>query len=487
MVRTEHSTSEAESVRAEALHQRAQVEAHQGRYAASIGLFQQAIRLRPSAPVYHLNLSNVLRVSGRVQEALASCNDALRLAPRRVDVHLVRGQVLAQMGRIDVALQAFETVISIQPGHLDAHLRRGTCLMLLGRMDEALIEFDAVLRVQPNQLEALTNQGWTLEQVGRFGAAHRAYSNAVQAAPEHPRTHWNHALSLLLHGDFSRGWEEFEWRWQTDDYPAPRRQFTQPTWDGTELEGRRILIHVEQGFGDSIQFARYLPSVAERGGRVIVECKAPLVPLLERLDCVEEVATYGEDLPAFDVHLPILSLPRVFRTTLENIPAAVPYFPAPRSNADRKRVGLVWAGHPRHPRDRERSIALAQLRSLVAIPGIEWVSLQVGERARDLNAVPGFDAVENRTHELTDFAKTADCVGALDLVISVDTAVAHLAAALAKPTWILLPFKPDWRWMLDREDSPWYPTARLFRQATPADWAPVVGRVAEALRAWTQA
>jgi hypothetical protein len=296
----------------------------------------------------------------------------------------------------------------------------------------------------------------------------------------------------LLHGDFEHGWPEYEWRWKTRDFSSGRRPFTQPQWDGGSLNGRTILLHAEQGLGDTLQFIRYAPLVAEAAGNIVVECPAPLKRLLRHSLRQVPVLSKGEPLPPFDIHCPMLSLPLACRTTLANIPRQVPYLNADSelaahwqgklvSQRELLKVGLAWAGNKAHKNDRHRSIELSTLAPLGEVPHVSFISLQKGEPAKQATRAPAGITLFDWSNELGDFADTATLIANLDLIISVDTAVAHLAGAMGKPVWTLLPFVPDWRWLLEREDSPWYPTMRLFRQSAPGDWSGVITRVVGAL------
>jgi hypothetical protein len=299
--------------------------------------------------------------------------------------------------------------------------------------------------------------------------------------PDHAGAHLNRALALLLTAEFDEGWQEYEWRFAVAHYD---RKFDRPSWTGEPLGGRSILIHAEQGFGDALQFVRYVPSVAERGGRVVLETPEPLVRLARTVAGVSQVVARGDRLPAFDCHCPLLSLPRVFKTNLSTIPSAVPYLSAPAGSSagwaewipttPGLRVGIVWAGTT------VGAIDLRLLQPLWELDRVSWFSLQVGERSGDISSLAGAK-IADLSPCITDFAETAAAVCRLDLVISVDTAVAHLAGALGRPTWVLLRHPPEWRWLLEREDSPWYPTARLFRQRKEGDWPEVVREVAATL------
>jgi hypothetical protein len=312
------------------------------------------------------------------------------------------------------------------------------------------------------------------------------FQKALQIDPHYPEAHCNMSFVYLLTGNFEEGWKEYEWRRRLKG--SVQREFSQPLWDGSDIHGKTILLYAEQGFGDTIQFIRYIPFVAQKNAIVLVECQDELASVIQDIEGVNRVFVFGEQLPEFDVHCPLLSLPLVFDTTLETIPAEVPYIKADsilvqrwknklKHDNSKLKIGLSWAGRPTHKRDRQRSISFDTFSPLLQINEVTFYSLQKGEAAGQAkNPTKGMKLIDY-TDEMRDFSDTAAFIENLDLIISVDTAVAHLAGALGKPVWTLLPFAPDWRWMLHREDSPWYPTMRLFRQPSPGDWGSVINNV----------
>jgi len=357
----------------------------------------------------------------------------------------------------------------------------------LDRVEEAEGLHRRAIAIKPDFADAHYNLGVALHGQGRFDEALASYDEAARLNPEFVDARWNRAFLWLTMGRFAEGWREHEWRWRRKHQPP--RSFPQPLWKGEPIAGRTILLHNEQGVGDTLQFVRYAPLVAAQGARVLVQVQRPLARLVRAsLDGGIEVLAEGDLLPPFDLHAPLLSLPLAFATTLETVPARIPYLKADAAAAARWRsrigplpglkIGLVWAGNAQHKNDRNRSIALERLMPLVDEVKARWFSLQVGERAGDLARVAS-GRINNLADRFTDFAETAAAIDNLDLVISVDTAVAHLAGALGKPAWVLLPAVPDWRWLLVRSDNPWYPTARLFRQPARGDWDSVM----QALRA----
>jgi tetratricopeptide repeat protein/glycosyl transferase family 9 (putative heptosyltransferase) len=360
-----------------------------------------------------------------------------------------------------------------------------------GLLAEAESLYRHALLLRPDLAEAHYNLGTALDQMGRWDEAIAALRQAVALRPDLATAHWNLAAMLLRQGDLPRGWEEYEWRWKIPELRLSRVTCPQPQWNGEELMGRRILVYAEQGFGDTIQFARYVPLVARLGGRVMLGCRRELTALLGRLDGVERCLPQPGPAPAdFSFHCTLPSLPRIFGTTTATIPWSGPYLAADAAKAaawqarlrrdGRRRIGLVWAGRPTHPNDLNRSIAPDRLRPLADVPDVQWFSLQKGPAAGRIS--DGLAALTDWTAEMNDFDDTAALLANLDGVICVDTSVAHLAAALGRPTWVLLPFVPDWRWMLERSDSPWYPTMRLFRQPAAGDWDSVLREVVAALR-----
>jgi tetratricopeptide (TPR) repeat protein len=452
-----------------------------GRLDEAIASYRKALALRPDGVETLDNLAGALRAQQRPSEAQALYVRALALQPKRIESHIGLGVVLRDQGRLAEAVSCCEAALALAPDHPDAHNNIGVALVDLGRPAEAISHFEKALARQPDRPETHYNLGVALEHQGRYAEALVRYWRALALKPDYPQAHFNRALALLRTGEFDEGWQEYEWRFVLARYD---RNFDRPLWSGEHLAGQTLLVHSEQGFGDTLQFVRYVPAVAERGGRVVVEVPAPLVRLVRTVAGASQVVAAGDPLPDFDCHCPLLSLPRIFKTTLATIPDTLPYLNVPTNalaawaeriaGASGLRVGLVWAGTT------VGAIDLGSLQPLWGVAGISWFSLQVGDRSGDISLL---DAVKvaDLSPWLTDFAETAAAVSHLDLLISVDTSVAHLAGALGRPTWVVLPYAQDWRWLLDREDSPWYPTARLFRQKTAGDWPAVAREVAAAL------
>jgi tetratricopeptide (TPR) repeat protein len=361
----------------------------------------------------------------------------------------------------------------------------------LRRLEQALASYNDALALRPDDAEALVNRGVTLHDLKRFDEALASYDRALALRPDHADAHFFKGLSSLVTGDFERGWTEYEWRRKAPAARITSREFPQPFWLGEDdLAGKTILLHSEQGFGDTIQFCRYAPLVAARGAQVVVEVEAPLQELLTGLAGTARIMAKGSRLPDFDFQCPLPSLPLAFKTRLETIPSGPSYLHAPKRallNWDirlgakrRPMIGLAWAGNPKHVRDRERSIGLRHLLALLDVDAT-FVSLQKDVRAANADMLEKNSSIVHFGHALQDFSDTAALISHLDLVISVDTSIAHLAGALGKPVWVLLTHVPDWRWLLDRDDSPWYPAARLFRQSETNEWDGVIAGVRDAL------
>ncbi|HJT78306.1 MAG TPA: DUF6165 family protein [Gemmataceae bacterium] len=423
--------------------------------------YEQALALRPDLAEIHHNLGNVLREQGRMAETLAHYREALRLKPDYAGAHVNLGIALAGQGEVDLAVRSLREGVRLQPNSAQAHTSLGAALCAQGRLEEALTEYEIALRLEP----------------------------------DNPEAHWDRALVRLLQGEYERGWQDYEWRWRCPR-PPPLPPIRQPRWDGSPLEGRTILVYAEQGLGDTLQFVRYARLLQAGGGRVVLQCQDALLPLLARTPGIDALIGHSASPPAFDVYVPLVSLPGLLGTTLSNIPAEVPYlFADPDLVAHWRRelapvsgfrVGIAWQGSPQHPWDRHRSIPLNLFEPLARIPGIRLISLQQGHGTEQLTSLA--DRIPILTlGELLDkasgpFMDTAAILHNLDLFITVDTALAHLAGGMGLPAWVVLQYTPDWRWLLGRDDSPWYPTLRLFRQTRQGDWSDVIASLAAALQ-----
>jgi len=460
--------------------------------------YHRAIALRPGYAEALNNRGALLLVLGRHQAALDSLDAALALRPDFVEAIYSRGNVLHALHHYEEALVCYDRALALRPDHPEAWNNRGTVLLALNRHTEALAACDRAIVLRSEWPDPVCNRGVALQVLGRHEEAASCFARALALQPDSAESHTNLSISRLAVGDLEAGWREYEWRWKTATVRDSVRRFLVPRWsDQLDIAGRTILLHAEQGFGDTLQFCRYVPLVAARA-TVVLEVPAPLRRLLATLAGGATIVAHGEKLPKFDLHCPLLSLPLAFGTTLATIPAAVPYLRADlaQTEAWRRRlaalpglrVGVAWAGgmRPFDPLlraiDLRRSMTLGQFAPLAALPGVSLVSLQKGEPASQMRTPPAGMDIHDWTDELGDFADSAALVAALDLVITVDTAVVHLAGALGKPVWVLNRFDTCWRWLPGREDSPWYPTARLFRQPVPGDWDGVITSVCGALR-----
>jgi len=430
---------------------------------------------------------NVLCDAGRSQEAIGEYKRAIEINPRYFPAYNNAGTALRDQGRVHEAIEAYRAALELNPRIPEVYNNLGVALTQLGRSPEALAAYRDAIEMRPAYADAHSNLGVALYASGDAAEAVEFCSKAVELAPDSTTAHSNLSLILLGAGEYERGWIEHEWRFKCNPMFISR-PFAQPQWKGEALNGRTILLHAEQGLGDTIQFSRFVPMVADRGGRVIVECQGELVRLLEDLPGVTDVLPRGAEIPAFDLHCPFMSLPLAMKTIVETIPAKSYLHARPAleeqwaqrlGKKSNLRIGLVWAGRSTHSNDANRSMRFEQFLPLLGLDGVTFHSLQHGRAAQQMAGHPRIIA---HTEELTDFAETAALIAQLDMVISVDTAVAHLAGGMGKPVWIMLPFASEWRWMIARDDSPWYPTARLFRQKTWGDWAGVVERIADALK-----
>jgi Flp pilus assembly protein TadD len=447
-----------------------------------------AIRAAAASPADGLRLLGAMALrAGRGDVAIAHVASSGAPAPQTAAQLRELGQAFGLVGRLDDAARCYREALRRAPEDADTQLRLGDTLLAQDRLDEAVASYRAALACQPDLVAALANLGMALGRLGNADEAEACYRAALQRAPDLAELHESLGLTLLRVGKLDEGWAEYEWRLRA---PTAPRRFVQPQWAGEPLGDRVLLIHAEQGFGDTIQFCRYVDRIAA-SARVVLEVPDPLVRLLAGRLGGAHIIAHGAPLPPFDLHCPMLSLPFVFRTTLETVPNQMPYLAADPARAAAwrerlaplggKRVGIVWAGRPTHLADRRRSLGLASLAPLADVPGISFVSLQTGPAAMQARRPPPGMVLHDWTAELGDFAETAALVGGLDLLIAVDTAVAHLAGALGRPVWLLNRFDGCWRWLTARDDSPWYPTLRQFRQTQPGDWDTVLRAVTAAL------
>lgn len=509
----------------DALHLAGLVKLDAGKAAAAQVLLSKALKLNPGAAPVLANLGRTLAALNRDDEALATVDKALALAPDSFDAVNIRGNVLLKLNRAAEAVAAFERVLVLEPRFLGARANLGNALVQLGRFDEALAQYDTLLAIHPGNPEVLVNRGSALASLGRLDEALAAYDGALALRADYAKARigrgavlaalnrhqdalqdygtvlaadksnadvqHNEGLSLLTLGDYRRGFQRYEARWLRTGMPR-RKSLGKPLWLGEyPLARKTILVHAEQGLGDTIQFARYASQLARGGAKVVLEVQPELAALLSRIDGVASVVGRGQPLPAYDVHCPAGSLPLALRTEVSSIPATVPYLAAndERIAQWRERIGslpspriaIAWSGSADHANDRNRSITLARLAPLLNTGSGSFVSIQRELRDGDAATLAQMPNVTHVGDALADFDDTAAIMALADLVIAVDTSVVHLAGAMGRPVWIMLPFQPDWRWLLDREDTPWYPTAKLFRQPKPGDWDSVIARVSDNL------
>lgn len=466
------------------------------KYQEAVGEYRHALRLQSHFPEALFNLGNTLSELGQVNEAIESYRKALQLRPNYVLALNNLGNLLNVQGRFEEAVSTFETALRHKPDHLKARNNLGVALVELGKFAEAAPHYAEVLRRDPNFAEALNNQGvWHYKQ-NQLEPAIDHFGRAIALNPNYNEAHKNRAAAWLLQGDFARGWSEYEWRWKCKD--CPPHGYPQPLWDGSSLAGRTILLHAEQGLGDTLQFIRYAPLVKAQGGTVVARIPAALMRILRNLPGVDQWCNDDGQLPRIDVQAPLLSLPRILGTTPTTIPADIPYLHAEPGLIDfwrqefgkfaGRKIGINWQGRPRseHYRgDVQRAIPLAEFEPLARVPGVALISLQKGPGVEQIAEV----APRFKVHELGDevdtvagaFMDTAAIMKNLDLVITSDTATVHLAGALGVPTWLALPSAPDWRWLLGQNTTRWYPTVRLFRQQEWGVWQPVFQEMAREL------
>lgn len=470
----------------DALNNRGIALREQKRAEAALASYDQALAIRPAHAEVLFNRGEVLLELQRPQAALHSFESALAARPRYAEALNGCGKAQQDLGWLTEALASFRRALEIRADHADTLNHCGTVLADLGRIDEALQCHERALQLAPSNARALANRGNALQAAGRMAEARQSYDQALALEPGNAELHWNSSLCRLLEGDFIRGWAEYEWRWKVQPLAGEWRDPGAPLWLGADdPRGKTVLLHAEQGLGDTIQFCRYAAPLAQRGARVILEVQPALKELMQQLEGPQRVLARGESLPTFDMHCPLLSLPLAFGAGPSNI-AGAPYLRSdPRKAADwseklgpriGRRIGLAWSGGATHANDRRRSIPLDAFKTLL-VSGADYVCLQNDLRPADQAVLASLPDIRYVGEALRDFSDTAALIEGMDLVITVDTSVAHLAGAMGKPAWILLPFAPDWRWLLGREDSPWYGSARLFRQPAPGDWASVLEAV----------
>ena len=457
----------------------------QGKCDKAIEAYQRVIQIQPDFAEAYNNLGMVLKKKGELDAAVQVHHQALRLQPDFAEAHRNLGDILQKQGKYDKAVEAYQRAIQIQPNYAAAYNNLGIAWQKQGKLEQASQIYHKTLVIRPNYPQAYNNLANTLKEQGKLQGAIQAYHKAIEINPSYIDAHKNLGIVLLLQGDFQRGWQEYEWRLKSDDLCIANR--AQTRWDGSSLSGKTILLYAEQGFGDTIQFIRYVHLLVEYDTEIIVECQPELLQLFKNIGAIKKTIVVGESSPKFDVNASLLSLPRILGTDLNSIPVKSPYlYTKSGSHTDLEmcseyKVGIVWAGILKHPNDNNRSVELQQFSVLFDVEACQFFSLQVGKRRNDIIRYHYSNTIIDLGGDFSNFSDTAAAILELDLVISVDTAVAHLAGALGKPIWVLLPFMPDWRWLLEREDTPWYPTMRLFRQTNTRDWAGVLQKVRFAL------
>lgn len=498
-----------------------------GRLDEALETCRQALRLDPGFADGFVNLVNVLDDMRRYGDAILAQRQVVAMRPYQADPRLVLARLLIQDNQAEAAIEALFDLLAMQPLSAAAYTNMGVALRRLGRLDDAISAYRTALGFAPNDGGLLSNLGIVLQDQDRYAEAMECFNRAIAAQPDSATAYLNlsvacreemmiaqsvenarksvakdpglaaaHtalAVGLLMQGEYKEGLAEYEWRSRMPDFPSPKRAFNSPVWDGADMRGRTLLVHDEQGVGDALQFVRYARELRARGVRVILECNSQLVRLLGAMDGVDAVIGRFQPLPPHDAHVSLLSLPHLMGARIDNVPANIPYLatePVMQAQwAERLsaypglRVGLVWAGNPEFKADRLRSPGLAAFRPLLDVPGVSVFGLQKGAGRKDLElAGPLPDCFTDLGPDIGDFADTAAIMANLDLVITSCTGPAHLSGALGRPTWTVLPFSPDWRWLEQGQHTPWYPTMRLYRQDQRGDWTSVIGRVAADLR-----
>jgi tetratricopeptide (TPR) repeat protein len=452
----------------------------------AIESYDKAIQFKADFVEAHINRGVSLRELRQFHAAIKSYDNALQIEPNHSGAYNNRGVALFDLRLLPAAIASYDKAIQFSPDNANAYNNRGMALDYLRHYNEAVESYNRAVDLDPSFADAWSNRGTTLADLGRRAEAVQSYKKAIEINPDHADAHWNMSLCFLQLGNFKRGWAGYEWRWKLTDSELQTRTFAQPLWLGESLIGKTILLHADEGFGDALQFCRYAPLLHYQGARVVLEVRNPLVSLLAHLKGVAEVVAYGDVLPSFDVHCPMGSLPRAFNADANTIPLAAGYLRSTAKDLDKWRsklgdrnkplIGLAWSGNRKHGNDHNRSVALADLAR--ALPsGFEYVSLQKEMSEADQAVLKSRPDISTFSAELTDFTDTAALCDLVDVVVSVDTSVVHLAGALGRPVWVLLPFNPDWRWLLDRTDSPWYDSTKLYRQERPGDWQSVFERI----------
>lgn len=450
---------------------------------AAIKHYQALLALTPENHNARISLGVCLQESGAFESAVEAYYVALAQEPNNVLALSNLGLALAEIGNDSEARHTLERAAALAPTDSATLCNLGTFLQKQGETAAAVDCYERAITASPDDMKAWSNLGNARQDELRFDDALTAHDRAVAIAPNDANVRWNRAMTLLLSGDLAKGFTEYEWRTRTVSHAPPQHE--SPRWDGSDLKGKRLLLLAEQGFGDAIQFVRYAPLLQQRGAEVVIQCHPKLADLFATSDGAPTVVATGTPIQKVDAHVPLMSLPHLLGTTVETVPAAIPYLHTPANvtpPSEHPRIGLCWTGNPDHPDNMHRSCPIPALDPLLTRSDIDWCSLQFGPAAMDVVGYIPDDPTW--TAQLGGFANTAMALQTLDLVITVDTATAHLAGALGRPVWLMLKYAPDWRWMTKRTDSPWYPTMRLFRQPSPGDWTSVIADVESALETW---
>ncbi len=452
------------------------------KYKEALKCYEKALSISPGHTEALSAKARVMDLLGYTEEALDIYKGLLSVNPNNALWHNDIALLYKKKGQFMKALEGFKRAIVLNPAEAKHYINLGNLLHECSLVDEAIACYLAALHSNPESCEAHNNIAIAYKDNHNLESAFSHFLIALELCPDIPEIHWNYSLALLLAGRYIEGFREHEWRWLKQDYKPYRRDYNCPMWDGSPLEAT-VLIFAEQGMGDAIQFVRYIDMVKSRGLRVVLQCHKELASLLSTVNGVEQVISFDEPLPAFDVYCPLMSLPYIFQTHIDSIPAKMPYIAASSAYLDRwlkrldfsgLKVGIVWAGRAEHVDDKNRSMTLKDFEPLLGLRDVRFYSLQKGQASSQTKS---YHNIVDLSSDIEDFSDTAAIISKLDIIITVDTSVAHLAGAMDREVWVLLPFSPDWRWMLHRKDSPWYPRARLFRQKRRGDWSGVIEEV----------
>jgi tetratricopeptide (TPR) repeat protein len=489
---------QADPMRLEARYNRAAIRVRRGEYALAAPDLVEFLHHNEGSSGAGMLLGRIYREVGKWSDAEKVYRSVAMKNPKNTEALVHLGSCRLVLQRYVQAERSYLQALALSPDHAEAHFKIGVAQTRLMKTREAIEHLARACDLRPDNADAALQLAIALQRDGRYGDANVGYQRALTLAPDNPDVHWNYADLLLLLGEYRNGWDEFEWRWRHERFVTRKWQFSQPRWNGEPIDGKTILLYPEQGFGDILQFVRYAPMVAALGARVLLGSPPELVRLLAESPGIQGVFLSPSQVPQFDLQCPLLSLPRLFHTELETVPGRVPYLQVNSTvgrqwkdyfsqYAGKCRVGLIWSGNPGQEHNQHRACRLEVLRPLLSIQGVQFFSLQKGMPALQISESGFGDRLVDLGPRLGDFAETAAVMQNLDLLISTDTGPVHLAGGLARPTWLLLSAIPDWRWMVGRSDSPWYPTMRLFRQTSIGNWSELVDRAAGDLEAFAAA